>query len=247
MSLKTEYLGIEGIQQIKDAIDNIGDAIGALKDALSEDKAANFAELLANRKTLICIDNLETITGDDFISQLYDNMPSSVKFLLTSRQGLGQLERRFDVNTLSETDALHLLNSIIRSLEVEALEKTTLEIKKAIVNRYRGNPLAIKWFVQSAAAGIPIKQVLDENEIDFFDFCISSVLDSMSLSAKKIILFIYLAKKSVSIEEILGLLSRERSNIAITTDQIYLAIKELKRFALIRNEVVDSTLREKYL
>jgi DNA replication protein DnaC len=245
VSLKTEYLGIEGIQQIKDAIDNIGDAIGALKDALSEDKEANFAELLENRKTLICIDNLETITGDDFITQLYDNMPSSVKFLLTSRQGLGQLERRFDVNTLSETDALHLLNSIIRSLEVEALEKTTLEIKKAIVNRYRGNPLAIKWFVQSAAAGIPIKQVLDENEIDFFDFCISSVLDSMSLSAKKIILFIYLAKKSVSIEEILGLLSRERSNIAITTDQIYLAIKELKRFALIRNEVVDSTLREK--
>ena len=91
VSLKTEYLGIEGIQQIKDAIDNIGDAIGALKDALSEDKEANFAELLENRKTLICIDNLETITGDDFITQLYDNMPSSVKFLLTSRQGLGQL------------------------------------------------------------------------------------------------------------------------------------------------------------
>jgi tetratricopeptide (TPR) repeat protein len=245
VSLKTEYLGIEGIQQIKNAINNIGDAIGAIKGVLSKDDSADFADLLKNRRTLICLDNLETITGDDFVTQLYDKMPTTVKFLLTSRQGLGQLERRFDVNTLSETDALHLLNSVVRSLDVEVLEKTNLEIKKAIVNRYRCNPLAIKWFVQSAAAGIPIKQILDEKEIDFFDFCISSVLDSMSMSAKKIVLFIYLAKKSVTIEEILSLLVKQSSKIAITTDQIYLAIKELKTFALIRNEVIDSTLREK--
>jgi DNA replication protein DnaC len=245
VSLKTEYLGIEGIKQIKNAINNISDAIGAIKGALSNDDSINFADLLENRKVLICLDNLETITGDDFVIQLYDKMPSNVKFLLTSRQGLGQLERRFDVNTLSETDALHLLNSVVNSLDVSVLAKTNLEIKKAIVNRFACNPLAIKWFVQSAAAGIPIKQILDEKEIDFFDFCISSVLDSMSSSAKKIILFIYLAKKSVTIEEILSLLVKHSSKIAITTDQIYLAVKELKTFSLIRNEVIDSSLREK--
>ena len=171
-------------------------------------------------------------------------MPSNVKFLLTSRQGLGQLERRFDVNTLTETDALHLLNSVVRALDVDVLENTNLEVKKAIVNRYRCNPLAIKWFVQSAAAGIPIKQILDEKEIDFFDFCISSVLDAMSLSAKRIILFIYLAKKSVTIEEILSLLVKQNSKIEITTDQIYLSVKELKTFSLIRSEIIDSSLRE---
>ena len=245
VSLKTEYLGIEGIKQIKNAINNISDAIGAIKGALSNDDSINFSDLLENRKVLICLDNLETITGDDFVIQLYDKMPSNVKFLLTSRQGLGQLERRFDVNTLSETDALHLLNSVVKSLDVGVLEKTNLEIKKAIVNRFACNPLAIKWFVQSAAAGIPIKQILDEKEIDFFDFCISSVLDSMSSSAKKIILFIYLAKKSVTIEEILSLLVKHSSKIVITTDQIYLAVKELKTFSLIRNEVIDSSLREK--
>jgi len=245
VSLKTEYLGIEGIQQIENAITNIEDAIGKINDAFANDKLVTFSELLRNRKTLICLDNLETITGDDFITQLYDKMPHGVKFLLTSRQGLGQLERRYDVNTLTETDALHLLNSAIRALDVEVLEKAHLDSKKAIVNRYRCNPLAIKWFVQSAAAGIPIKQILDEKEIDFFDFCISSVLDAMSLSAKRIILFIYLAKKSVIIEEILSLLVKQSSKITITTDQIYLAIKELKTFSLIRSEIIDSALRER--
>lgn len=245
VSLKTEYLGIEGIQQIENAITNVGDAVGKIQQALSKDNIVNFSELLKNRKTLICLDNLETITGDDFVTQLYDKMPSNVKFLLTSRQGLGQLERRYDVNTLTETDALHLLNSVIRALDVEVLENTNLEVKKAIVNRYRCNPLAIKWFVQSAASGIPIKQILDEKEIDFFDFCISSVLDAMSLSAKRIILFIYLARKSVTIEEILSLLVKQNSKIEITTDQIYLAIKELKTFSLIRSEIIDSSLREK--
>lgn len=90
-------------------------------------------------RPLVIIDNLETINGDDFI-ELYEGLPDSVSFLITSREGIGQIERRIDIPPLGERDALYLLNQLIKYRNVPQLKKLSGGARKIMVEKLRYSP-----------------------------------------------------------------------------------------------------------
>lgn len=242
VSLKTERLTVEGIEQISDAIRSLPEAIIELGRAIDESfdgAVETLASGLEDLKVLICLDNMETTTGEDFM-KLYDAMPKTVKFLITSRRGIGQIERRVIVDALTPQDALHYLHLIIKSRGAVDLEKSSIEVKKNIVERYKCNPLAIKWFVQSAATGRPITEIF-LREQDFLDFCIKSVIEQLSEAGLQVLTILSMSRKPMLIEAIMAASPS-------SSEDVYEGIRSLTQNALIRsaylgNEQMRQTLQ----
>jgi len=111
-SLKHERLTAQGIREIADAAHDLTGAIQPLGQALDagfEGSLETLAKGLAGLKVLVVFDNLETIGGLDF-TQLYETLPDSVAYLVTSRIGVGEYERRYPLTPLSPRDSLRLFN-----------------------------------------------------------------------------------------------------------------------------------------
>ena len=233
VSLKQEKLTTDGIQSISNAISDIPSAIIELGSAIDSNfrgAISNLREALAGSKVLICLDNLETISGSEFM-ELYDALPE-VKFLLTSRQGIGQIERRYDLNALSEKDSLHYLHLLIRKYGVGTLELVSDAAKRQIVLNYVHNPLSIKWFVLSIKSGKTIYDIKNSNK-DLLTFCVESVVLGLSVNARSALLAIFVAKRAVYFEELVAL-------TLLGMNELSAGVQELNRSALIRTRVLSS-------
>lgn len=238
-TFKDEKLTVDGIQEIADATKTFpelthlfADFIGATLDNTS----ASLAKALEGINTLICLDNLETITGTDFVD-FYNSMPDSCKFLITSRRGIGQIERRFDLAPIKKRDAIHFIHQLIRNLRVIELQKASGESIDAIVDRYGNNPLAIKWFVQSVSSGIPIVEIFKYREKEFFEFCVGSVVQRLSNSTKNVLLALKYLNRFVSVEELLLLSDFEEQELAES-------IRDLQMASLIQSRIVGAEIRQ---
>ena len=122
-SLKTERLTGVGVQALKDSAADLVGIANQLGTGATSDFVGGIDELseaIQGFTPLIVIDNLETINGSDFV-ELYERLPDNVSYLITSREGIGQLERRVEVPPLSQNDALSLLNQLIRYRNVPSL------------------------------------------------------------------------------------------------------------------------------
>lgn len=233
MSLKTEALTVDGIKQIAEGNRNISDGLGDLAAPIENDfrgRIADLADVLAGTRALICIDNLETSTGEEFLF-LYDSLPKSVSYLVTSRRGIGQLERRVPVGPLANKDALHLLNRLIRDREVTPLQALSAESRLSVVETFNANPLAIKWFVLSCEAGKTVQQI-KEHRADFLDFCIKSVVVGVSQPAKAILGALTVAKRQMAIDEIVVATK-------LMPDVIFPAVRELTQSALVTSRIIS--------
>lgn len=238
-TFKNEKLTVDGIQEIADATKTFpelthlfADVIGATLD----DTSSSLGKALDGINTLICLDNLETITGTDFID-FYNSMPDSCKFLITSRRGIGQIERRFDLQPIKKRDAVHFIHQLIRNLRVLELQRASTESIEAIVDRYGNNPLAIKWFVQSVSSGISILEIFKYREKEFFEFCVGSVVQRLSSSTKNVLFALKHLNRFVSIEELLLLTDFEEQELAE-------AIRDLQMASLIQSRIVGTEIRQ---
>jgi len=233
VSLKQERLTTDGIQSISNAISDLPSAVIELGSALDSNfrgAVSNLREALAGSKVLICLDNLETISGTEFM-ELYDALPG-VKFLLTSRLGIGQIERRYDLNPLSEKDSLHYLHLLIRKYGVPALEGISDAAKRQLVLNYVHNPLSIKWFVLSLKAGKTIFDIKNSNK-DLLTFCVESVVLGLAVNSRAVLLSIFVAKRAVYFEELIALTS-------LSLNEVSFGVQELNRSALIRTRVLSN-------
>ena len=238
VSLKKEKLTIEGIQEISEAVTDIPAAVSKIGEALdSSFRGAinDLAGVLSDSKVLICIDNLETVSGTDFM-ELYDSL-KNVKFLLTSRNGVGQIERRYDLAPLSDKDGLHYLHLLIRKYRVNSLADISEESKKQIVTEFMNNPLSIKWFVLSIAAGKTIYEIKNKRK-ELINFCVQSVILALDVRSRSVLLALYVANKAVLFEDLLNLTQFDANDVS-------LGIQELSRNALIRTRMISTNfLRE---
>lgn len=237
-SFKTEKLTVEGIVQINNARRNIEEATGDFKNLIHIAQSEAFEDLsesLKGLRTLICFDNFETITGEEFL-RFYEKMPPECKFLLTSRKGIGQIERRFDLGKITHTDALHYLNKLIRNHKVEPLMTTKTTVLEGLVTKYDANPLALKWFVQSAATGRPIKEIL-EAEKDFIAFCLGSVLNDLDTTTKYILGVLFVLNRPVSVEELYVISKKDESLVNE-------GIRKLANNSIITSTIVGIEMRQ---
>ena len=233
VSLKTERLTSQGIESITDSIDSLIGATRVLGEAITpgfDGHLDDLAHALDGIPTLICFDNLETITGEDFVS-MYERLPQDVSYLVTSRQGIGQLEKRLTLKNLDTKSATNLLNQLIRLRSVDSLSRISGEARKEIARRLRNNPLSIRWYISAIEAG-GSPQALLEDQHELLTYCVGSVLDSVSDGATTVLTALHIANEPIDESQIV-LLTEMR------VDDVRSALQELVRGALVKYTVAS--------
>jgi tetratricopeptide (TPR) repeat protein len=203
VSLKTERLTASGVVGIAGAVRDLTGAASSLGEALHPSFTGGvkeLAEAIEGIPTLLIIDNLETVTGDE-VSTLYDSLPDSVNFLFTSRVGIGQLERRVLIGPLADKDAIFLFRNFAKARGVQRLARAQDRSISDTVKRLRNSPLAIRWYIMAVEAGQQPNLALADQSV-LLEFCIRSVYEKMSQEARQILAMLYALDRVVLFDEL---------------------------------------------
>lgn len=158
--------------------------------------------LLKNHKSLLIIDNLETIIHDNNIVDIIRDIPRPSQVLITSQRGLGEIERRFPLPIMSEKEAIRLFRMVSKARSRQDLENLTDNEIGIIVKKIRNYPLLIKWCIGQVCLGKLIDSafspiISDESELAKIIF--DDIFSMLSELSKKILFsIIILGEESVS-------------------------------------------------
>lgn len=229
-SLKNQKLTAGGIREIVGASRDLIGAVTPLGEALDsafEGTLTDLAEALRDLHVLIVFDNLETIGGLDF-AVLYEILPDDVTYLITSRVGVGEFERRYPLSQLSDRDSLRLFNDFVRARRLDSLARLTTETRIEIVAQLRHSPLVIRWFVLAVETGHePLSLIRDQHEV--LEFCVRSVYDSLGAPAHEVLTALSVLARPVTSDELVLLLDKR-------SDEVNIGLKDLIRGSLVRRE-----------
>ncbi|MGZ9735115.1 NB-ARC domain-containing protein [Flavobacterium sp. GNP002] len=193
---KLSDLGIEDIEPSLKSYDELLDTIievfgfsnEIIEDEIQEkEKLVNYIIDLTD-KMLIVIDNLETITDQRIINFILD-ASIKIKFLITSRKGLGQLERRHELRELKAKEAVYLFRQLSKDKQLSSLISLPDETIKNYVSKVSFYPLAIKWVVGQVARGKDINKIINSihsNESDISKFCYEQIFGTLDVNSQKI-------------------------------------------------------------
>jgi LuxR family transcriptional regulator, glucitol operon activator len=193
---KLSDLGIEDIEPSLKNYDELLDTIIELFGFTNEihSNIIEEKEKLVNSiidltsKMLIVIDNLETITDQRIINFILD-ASVKIKFLITSRKGLGQLERRHELRELKAKEAVYLFRQLSKDKQLTSLISLPEETIKNYVSKVSFYPLAIKWVVGQVARGKDINKIINSihsNESDISKFCYEQIFSTLNPASQKI-------------------------------------------------------------
>jgi tetratricopeptide (TPR) repeat protein/GTPase SAR1 family protein len=192
---KLSYLGIEDIEPTIKSYEQLLDTIMGVMgfeqlDNAIEEKETDVKTLFdLHNCILIVIDNLETIRDESIINFILDAHPKT-KILITSRTGLGQVERRYELKQLKEKEALSLFRFISRDKRLDSLLVLDDDTIKGYIRKVACFPLAIKWVIGQVAIGKDINSVvssISETTSDISRFCFEQIYNDLSLFAKKLL------------------------------------------------------------
>ena len=152
---------------------------------------------LASTKTLLVIDNLETLGSQ--IRELAIRIPIGSKLLLTSRVGLGEIELRYNIPELSEKDAVSLMRHLGVAYNYSTIRTNSNKILQDYCGRLHHNPLLIKWFVQAVGKGTRPEDILSNEDFEqALQFCWENVFWRLSPLALKMISILQAARRNLS-------------------------------------------------
>lgn len=221
VSLKTHFLTADGIKDIKDAVDtqarlldHIGDAANVQVDLQPDVDWSPVIDHMSHHNILLVVDNLETLgTG---LNQLAFNIPEGSKMLLTSRVGLGEVERRYPLPDFQPRDAEYLMRSLGSAYgytDINHLNERTLT---RYCRRLHHNPLLIKWFVLTVGKGTSPQEIFAHTDfVDALNFCFDNVYLRLSDIAKNIVATLLASRRPLSQAQIRTLIGVDRVDFDI--------------------------------
>lgn len=192
---KLSYLGIEDIEptikNYEQLLDTISEVMGFGINSETIEKKEEDVKIIFELHdcVLIVIDNLETITDERIIKFIFDAHPK-IMILITSRKGLGQVERRYELRQLKEKEAVYLFRQVSKDKKIDSLAKLDEDVIKNYVAKVSYYPLAIKWVIGHVAMGKDIHVLIDsinETTSDISHFCFDHIYNGLSDPAKKIL------------------------------------------------------------
>lgn len=201
LSAKETRLSYLGIQDIEPTLKNYEELLDTIFEVMGFDNPRNSLEkkeadvatvFELYKRVLIVVDNFETITDDritNFILDIEDNFPD-VKILITSRRGLGQVERRHELTQLKTSEAVRLFRSVARDKNLVGLSKIEESILEQYVNKVTCYPLAIKWVIGNVAIGKDINDVIsviNETTSDISRFSFEQIYNSLEGPSRKVL------------------------------------------------------------
>ncbi|PFC21692.1 hypothetical protein CN264_24615 [Bacillus cereus] len=204
ITLKTRTLSHGEFNSLQNTIKAIPELMGEMEKqvVINSEKTSeeNILEFLESFKTLLILDNLETINSDEIMGFL-KKIPEKSKVLITSRHGLGELEYKYTLDGLSLTDAVAYFRELSKyySLTLHTLDNS--KIKEIVVDNLYSNPLSIKWFITSIFKGLDMNTLLN-NKGDLIEFCMSNVYGKLSMHSKQILQLFLIEKYDLSYGEI---------------------------------------------
>ncbi|HEY2063818.1 MAG TPA: NB-ARC domain-containing protein [Amycolatopsis sp.] len=221
VSLKTERLTARGVVSVADAVRDLTGAAKSLGRALDDGFAGgvtDLADALEGVQTLMIIDNLETVAGDE-VTALYDSLPTCVTFLFTSRVGVGQIERRFPLEPLKSRDSSILFRHFAKFRGVKSLSSLSVKTISEVVKRLRNSPLAIRWYILSVEAGQEPRLALS-SQSTLLDFCVRSVYEKMGNTSRLLLTMLFALDHEASFDELAVITD-------ISIDQLRSSVHEL--------------------
>lgn len=258
VSLKARMLTISGAVEIRDAITSAMELVskieteilGRTEPAIDEDDGnlsaaeasrlrtlesilGDIAQQLSQRRVLLAIDNLETLSDFDILRPLLTSVAAKSKILITSRLGLGELEQRFQLKPMETRSASDLLRKFARLLGQERIASEPSSIVEQYCGQLHCNPLMIKWFVSAIAYGADSATLLDRRGESFkgmLRFCFENLFERLSVQERRLLHVFASARRSLSRAE-LFYLSGDAD-----PDGIEVALGTLQRSSMLRNE-----------
>lgn len=204
ITLKTRTLSHGEFNSLENTIKAIPDLMREMEKQLvfNSDKTSeeNILEFLDSFKTLLILDNLETINSDEIMGFL-KKIPEKSKVLITSRHGLGELEYRYTLDGLSLSDATAYFRELSKYYGLKLHELEHSKVKEIVVDNLYSNPLSIKWFITSVFKGLDMNTLLS-NKGDLIEFCMSNVYEKLSEHSKHILQLFLIEKYDLSYGEI---------------------------------------------
>jgi len=241
-SAKTTMLTSKGIEEIYTAITDYTGLISVISDSIDTsiklNKIESIIEYLELFKTLIIIDNLETIQSEE-VRNFIRIAQTKCNIVITSRIGLGELEYPRTLSGLTENECAKLIREVARIRNSDLLMKLPQNTLIDIASKLYFNPLALKWFVSTVETGISPQEVLN-NKDNLLNFCLTNVYEKLSDGAISVLNSIRASRRKLSSAEILYL-----SDYDTLDARKYLI--ELFKTTLISREIIDvSNLQEVY-
>jgi hypothetical protein len=236
----------EGIVERKQAFHTLDDIyqtlavvlqIGNLLQLQKEERKERICRELTQKRTLLIIDNLETVDDTAVMEFLQDSLPAPTKAIVTTRH---RIDVAFPIRLrgMSWNDAELLIQQECEKKLVEFSE----ENQHNLYNRTGGVPLAIVWSIGQAGFGYPINMVLKKignHSGDLTKFCFQTAVDHIrDKVAYKLLLSLALCKGDSGREELGYIADLEddewsRDDGLVELEKLSLVNKESDKFNLL--------------
>lgn len=204
ISLKTRTLANGEFVEINNAISSMMEVYDKFtKDIINESNSSSKDVLLSFMdafKTILVLDNLETIGNEEIMSFL-KSIPENSKVLITSRHGIGELEYRYILNGLLINDAVLYFRELSKYYGLTVHKKNDEDIKTIIQTNLYSSPLSIKWYMTGLYNGLNESQILNRKD-DLIEFCMSNVYNKLSYTSKNILQLFLIENSHLSFGEI---------------------------------------------
>lgn len=202
-SAKEERLGLTGIEMIDPSLRTFDDLIDTILSVFGW--SAELGKPLPDRLEcvdtllkagdhgfLLVVDNLETI-HDQRVLEFIKDLPLPNRALLTSRIGLGEIERRYPLVALNQREAVALFKNLARDKGLQDLGRMPDAVIDSYVEQLHRYPLAIKWTVGQVSLGKDLNSVVTESASatgDIARFCFEHIFDRFVAPEEKRILYV---------------------------------------------------------
>lgn len=204
ISAKKDRLTVTGIEDIEPTAQSYEEVLNAILNTFgfeeyvqqsTESKNELIRDIIlegAENGILLVVDNLETILHDNELVEFIKEIPLPNKVLITSRLGLGEIEKREPLKEMASNEAIELFRRIAIEKSVRQLAQLPNETIKAYVERMSAYPLVIKWVIGQAAINKDIDRLvrtINSTESDISKFCFEYIYEHMlSDNAKNVLL-----------------------------------------------------------
>jgi tetratricopeptide (TPR) repeat protein len=199
LSAKEDQLTYTGIEELEPSLKNYENLLktilevmgyGSIEDHSLEECEKDVETIFEiHDKILLIIDNFETVKDTRIVDFILDS-PKNCNILVTSRRGIGQVERRYELQQLREQEAIFLFRQIAKDKGLIDLAKLSTEIIKNYVNKVSCYPLAIKWVIGKASLGHNIRELTDEitsSTSDISLFCFDHIFNSLTEKSRLVL------------------------------------------------------------
>lgn len=204
ISLKTKTLTQGEFTNIRGAIRDIktlfkfGEEL-TVKDE-NKQSEENIINFMSEFRTLLVLDNLETINSEEILDFMKE-IPETSKVLITSRHGLGELERRYKLEGLNQRDSITYFRELSQYYGLNLHMRSDKEIKELVFNHLYSSPLSIKWFISSVYNGVNENSIIVNKE-NLIKFCMSNVVEKLERQEKEILQLFLIEGQRLSYGEI---------------------------------------------